>query len=388
MTRKRLWATSSPTYAPRCRASRSCVYDNCSTDRTAEVAAAAGAEVRTEPVRGKGNVIRRALADIDADVYVMIDGDDTYDASATPEMVRVLLSGPYDQVTGVRVTRDKGAYRSGHELGNRMFNGRRLPSSSGYPVNDMLSGYRVFSRRFVKSFPAVSRAFEIETELTVHAINNRVPQAEVPVGFKDRAAGSASKLRTYHDGFRIARMITRLLHHERPLALYSTIAALTALVALGTRHPCHQRSTCRPAWWAASPPPSSRRRSSSSPSSCSSSASSSTACGRCARRRPGSPTWPSLPHRAEWWHPRLARMPRHRRAEARRWEARRPPRHRSRIGRRSGFERQCRRRRPRRRAVARRLPRGRSSLSSVPATMWCSSTMASRACPRWPGCAW
>jgi glycosyltransferase involved in cell wall biosynthesis len=208
------------------------VYDNCSTDRTAEVAAAAGAEVRTEPVRGKGNVIRRALADIDADVYVMVDGDDTYDVSATPEMVRMLLSGPYDQVTGVRVTRDKGAYRSGHEVGNRMFTGV-VSRIFGYPVNDMLSVYRVFSRRFVKSFPAVSRAFEIETELTVHAINNRVPQAEVPVGFKDRAAGSASKLRTYHDGFRIARMITRLLHHERPLALYSTVAALTALVALG-----------------------------------------------------------------------------------------------------------------------------------------------------------
>ena len=207
------------------------VYDNCSTDRTAEVAAAAGAEVRFEGCPGKGNVVRRALADIEADVYVMVDGDDTYDASALPEMVRTLLEGPYDQVTGVRVASAKGAYRSGHELGNRAFN-RVVSSIFGRPVTDMLSGYRVFSRRFVKSFPAISRAFEIETELTVHAINNRVPQAEVPVGFRDRAEGSESKLRTYHDGVRIARMITRLLHHERPLALYSVLAALTALTAV------------------------------------------------------------------------------------------------------------------------------------------------------------
>jgi glycosyltransferase involved in cell wall biosynthesis len=207
------------------------VYDNCSADRTAAVAAEAGAEVRTEQVLGKGNVIRRALADIDADVYLMIDGDDTYDASAAPEMVRVLLSGPYDQVTGVRSPHDRGVYRAGHAFGNRMFT-RVVSRIFGYPVNDILSGYRVFSRRFVKSFPAISRAFEIETELTVHAINNRVPQAEVPVGFRDRASGSESKLRTYHDGFRIARMISRLLHHERPLALYSVIAGLTALFAL------------------------------------------------------------------------------------------------------------------------------------------------------------
>ena len=212
------------------------VYDNDSTDRTAEVAEAAGAEVRCEPLRGKGHVIRRAMADLDADVYLMIDGDDTYDASAAPEMVRMLLEGPYDQVTGVRVASKTGAYRSGHELGNRVFN-RVVSVIFRRPVTDMLSGYRVFSRRFVKSFPAVSRAFEIETELTVHAINTRVPQAEVPVGFKDRAEGSASKLRTYHDGFRIMRMITRLLHHERPLALYSTIATLVALFAVGISIP-------------------------------------------------------------------------------------------------------------------------------------------------------
>ncbi|KGN40868.1 glycosyltransferase family 2 protein [Knoellia aerolata] len=212
------------------------VYDNASTDRTSECARLAGAEVRREPMRGKGNVIRRAMADLDADVYLMIDGDDTYDASAAPEMIRVLLEGPYDQVTGVRVATGDGAYRSGHALGNHVFN-KVVSVIFRRPVNDMLSGYRVFSRRFVKSFPAVSRAFEIETELTVHAINTRVPQAEVEVGFKDRAPGSASKLRTYHDGFRILRMISKLLHHERPLALYSTLATVMALVAVGVSIP-------------------------------------------------------------------------------------------------------------------------------------------------------
>lgn len=215
------------------------VYDNCSTDRTREVAEAEGAEVRLEGRLGKGNVIRRALADIDADVYVMIDGDDTYDTQALPEMLRTLLEGPYDHVTGVRVAAGKAAYRSGHELGNRLFN-RVVSKIFGVPVTDLLSGYRVFSRRFVKSFPAVSRAFEIETELTVHAINNRVPTAEVAVKFVDRPEGSESKLRTYHDGFRIARMITRLMHHERPLALYSTIAVLTMLTAVGIAVPVVQ----------------------------------------------------------------------------------------------------------------------------------------------------
>ena len=207
------------------------VYDNASTDATMAEAVAAGAEVRSEPTLGKGNVIRRALADLDADVYVMIDGDDTYDAAALPTMITTLLQGPYDHVTGVRVAQGLGAYPSGHQLGNRIFN-RTVSVIFRRPVTDMLSGYRVFSRRFVKSFPAISRAFEIETELTVHAINNRVPQVEIPVGFKDRPHGSVSKLRTYHDGLSIVRMITRLLHHERPLALYSTVAALVALTAL------------------------------------------------------------------------------------------------------------------------------------------------------------
>ena len=200
------------------------------------MAAAAGAVVRQETLKGKGNVIRRALADVDADIYLMIDGDDTYDADAAPRMIKTMLEGPYDHVTGVRTPEGDGAYRSGHEMGNRFFN-RVVSVIFGHPVNDMLSGYRVFSRRFVKSFPAVSRAFEIETELTVHAINNRVPQAEVPVGFRDRPEGSESKLRTYHDGFRILRMIARLLHHERPLALYGVLSAALVLVGLGLGAP-------------------------------------------------------------------------------------------------------------------------------------------------------
>lgn len=210
------------------------VYDNASTDDTSGVARDAGAVVRQETLKGKGNVIRRALADVDADIYLMIDGDDTYDADAAPQMIKTLVEGPYDHVTGVRTPQDPSAYRSGHEMGNRFFN-HVVSIIFGHPVNDMLSGYRVFSRRFVKSFPAVSRAFEIETELTVHAINNRVPQAEVQVGFRDRPEGSESKLRTYHDGFRILRMIARLLHHERPLALYGVLSAAVFLIgaALG-----------------------------------------------------------------------------------------------------------------------------------------------------------
>ena len=193
------------------------VYDNNSSDRTAEVAAAAGAIVRTETRKGKGNVVRRAFADIDADVYVMIDGDDTYDASAAPEMIDLLVRENLDHVLGCRVDdKDNSAYRPGHAQGNKMFNSL-VGFLFGDTVTDMLSGYRVFSRRFVKSFPALSREFEIETELTVHSMALRVPQAEYGVGFKDRPAGSESKLRTFHDGFRILGLIGRLVAHERLL---------------------------------------------------------------------------------------------------------------------------------------------------------------------------
>jgi len=206
------------------------VYDNASTDGTDDVARAAGAHVRYETLKGKGNVVRRAMADLDADVYLLIDGDDTYDAAAAPAMIQMLLDGPYDQVTGVRTQQTDSAYRAGHELGNKAFNAV-VSEIFGYPVTDMLSGYRVFSRRFVKSFPAVSKAFEIETELTVHAVNARLPQTEFPVGFKDRAEGTESKLRTYHDGFRILNMILKLVQMERPMVMHSVIAGI--LFAVG-----------------------------------------------------------------------------------------------------------------------------------------------------------
>ncbi|OBB44089.1 glycosyltransferase [Nocardia sp. 852002-51244_SCH5132740] len=208
------------------------VYDNRITDATAERAREAGAIVRTETVKGKGNVVRRAFADIEADVYLMIDGDDTYDAFAAPKMIEALLSGPYDHVLGVR-KEDEGtqAYRTGHEAGNRVLNGV-VGKVFGENVEDMLSGYRVFSRRFVKSFPAVSREFEIETELTVHSLHLRVPQTSVRVGFRDRPEGSESKLRTYHDGFKILGLIFGLARHERPVAFYGLFGTLAWLISI------------------------------------------------------------------------------------------------------------------------------------------------------------
>lgn len=208
------------------------VYDNRSTDATAERARAAGAIVRHEYTKGKGNVVRRAFADIEADIYLMIDGDDTYEASAAPLMIKTLLDGPYDHVLGVR-KQDQGAsaYRSGHETGNKVLNGV-VGKVFGENVDDMLSGFRVFSRRFVKSFPAVSREFEIETELTVHSLHLRVPQTAVPVGFRDRPAGSESKLRTYHDGFKILALIIGLARHERPVAFYGLFGTLSWLVSI------------------------------------------------------------------------------------------------------------------------------------------------------------
>lgn len=208
------------------------VYDNASTDRTAQVAREAGAHVRSERVPGKGNVVRRAFADLDADVYLLVDGDDTYDIADAPRMVELLLSGPHDHVLGVRrQAPGAAAYRPGHERGNAFFN-RLVTFTFGTPVSDMLSGYRVMSRRFVKSFPSLSHEFEIETEMTVHAVNARVPSVEVPVAFRDRAAGSESKLRTYHDGMRILGMFSRLLAHERPLLVTSVLAGLVALASL------------------------------------------------------------------------------------------------------------------------------------------------------------
>lgn len=208
------------------------VYDNRSTDATSDRAREAGAIVRKEEEKGKGNVVRRAFADVDADVYLLIDGDDTYDAAAAPMMIETLLSGPYDHVLGVRkqVHQVGTAYRPGHEAGNRLLN-RVVEMVFGANVRDMLSGYRVFSRRYVKAFPAVSREFEIETELTVHSMHLRVPQTGVEVGFRDRAEGSESKLRTYRDGSKILSLIVGLARHERPVAFYGLIGTLSLLVS-------------------------------------------------------------------------------------------------------------------------------------------------------------
>jgi glycosyltransferase involved in cell wall biosynthesis len=207
------------------------VYDNLSTDDTAAVARQAGAIVREENNKGKGNVVRRAFGDIDADIYLLIDGDDTYDAFAAPGMIETLLEGPYDHVLGVRKQVSETAYRPGHSAGNKAFNSL-VSGVFGSEVTDMLSGYRVFSRRFVKSFPAVSREFEIETELTVHSMSLRVPQVEVDVDFRDRPEGSESKLNTYRDGFKILKLITELTRHERPLLFHGVIGAVVALAAL------------------------------------------------------------------------------------------------------------------------------------------------------------
>jgi len=208
------------------------VYDNNSTDRTAAEARAAGAVVRSEQLKGKGNVVRRAFADIDADVYVMIDGDDTYEASDLPAMIDLLVSGPYDHVLGVRQDDpENSSYRPGHAAGNRMFN-RLTGALFRAKVSDMLSGYRVFSRRFVKSFPAISKRFETETELTVHMMSLRLPSVEHPVGFRDRPAGSESKLSTVGDGLRILRLIVDLVRHERPTLFYGFLSLLFAAFAL------------------------------------------------------------------------------------------------------------------------------------------------------------
>jgi glycosyltransferase involved in cell wall biosynthesis len=207
------------------------VYDNNSTDDTAVIAAAAGAIVRHVGRKGKGNVVRRAFADVEAEVYLLIDGDDTYEAARAAELVRVLLSGPYDHVVGVRKHSNVAAYRPGHTLGNRMLTGA-VGVLFGRDITDMLSGYRAFSRRYVKSFPALSQEFEIETELTVHSLHLRVPVAEIPVGYKERPVGGESKLRTYRDGIRILRWILHLARLERPTLFHGVLAGLFGVVAL------------------------------------------------------------------------------------------------------------------------------------------------------------
>jgi len=210
------------------------VYDNRSSDKTSEVARAAGAVVRKEMRPGKGNVVRRMFQDIEADVYVMVDGDDTYDASLAPKLVERLLEDRLDMVVGKRIETHADAYRGGHRLGNYVLTGL-VKSLFGSQLDDMLSGYRVFSRRFVKSFPSSSREFEIETELTVHAMQMRMACAEVDTPYKERPPGSVSKLRTFRDGWRILVTIMNLLRNERPLMFFAWIAVLmwTLAIVLG-----------------------------------------------------------------------------------------------------------------------------------------------------------
>ena len=207
------------------------VYDNGSVDRTALVARQAGATVRREPLKGKGNVMRRMFADIDADVYVLVDGDGTYDAAIAPVLIERLLEENADMVNGARQEQCEQAYRRGHRFGNRMLTAL-VSYFFGERLTDMLSGYRVLSRRFVKSFPALASGFEIETELTVHALQLRLPIVEVLTPYRDRSPESASKLRTIPDGIRILRLIARLVREERPLEFFSCIAAVLAITSL------------------------------------------------------------------------------------------------------------------------------------------------------------
>src|SRR5437588_10997826 len=194
------------------------VYDNNSSDRTAVVAREAGAEVRSEYRQGKGHVVRRMFADVDADVYVLVDGDATYDAPSAPRMIGVLLSERLDMVVGLRADRSEAAYRRGHRTGNRVLTGF-LSRVFGHAFKDILSGYRVFSRRFVKSFPVLSDGFEIETELSVHALELALPVAEIDTPYYARPEGSFSKLNTWRDGFRILGTILKLEPTQKQLSL-------------------------------------------------------------------------------------------------------------------------------------------------------------------------
>jgi glycosyltransferase involved in cell wall biosynthesis len=207
------------------------VYDNNSSDRTVVLAAKAGAIVRGERMQGKGHVVRRMFADVDADVYVMADGDLTYDPKAAPTMVQHLLRDQLDMVVGSRQHEAKEAYRGGHVLGNRLFTGL-LARLFGRSFSDIFSGYRVFSRRFVKSFPELSEGFEIETEMSVHALELRMPIGELATAYGARPEGSESKLSTFRDGWRILKTILTLYRVERPVLFYGGIGALLLIAAL------------------------------------------------------------------------------------------------------------------------------------------------------------
>ncbi len=212
------------------------VYDNNSSDRTVAVARQAGAEVRSESRQGKGHVVRRMFADVDADIYVLVDGDATYDAPSAPRMIERLVNDHLDMVVGLRIDQAEAAYRRGHRIGNRMLTGF-LSSVFGQAFKDILSGYRVFSRRFVKSFPVLSDGFEIETELSVHALELAMPVAELETPYYARPEGSVSKLNTWRDGFRILGTILKLYRSEKPLRFFVVIGFFLALVSIGLAIP-------------------------------------------------------------------------------------------------------------------------------------------------------
>jgi glycosyltransferase involved in cell wall biosynthesis len=212
------------------------VYDNNSKDDTVAVAKAAGAIVRSERMQGKGHVVRRMFADVEADIYVMADGDETYEAAAAPRLVAMLINENLDMVVGARKSEVEEAYRRGHKLGNKMLTGM-LTQIFGRSFTDILSGYRVFSRRFAKTFPVLSAGFEIETEISVHSLEMRMPVAEVVTAYGARPEGSESKLSTYRDGWRILKTIVRLARFERPLFFFGTISGLFAAIAIGLSVP-------------------------------------------------------------------------------------------------------------------------------------------------------
>ena len=207
------------------------VYDNNSTDNTADIAHRSGAIVRRERYQGKGNVLRRMFADVEADIYLLADGDLTYDMSSAGTLVQTLIANNVDMVVGVRVESGEGAYRPGHRFGNRLFN-RTVALLFGDAFTDILSGYRAMSRRFVKSFPASSSGFETETELSIHALDLKLASIEVPLPYGERPQGSASKLRTYHDGMRIFLTIMMMYRALRPFQFYGIIALCLFAIAL------------------------------------------------------------------------------------------------------------------------------------------------------------
>lgn len=207
------------------------VYDNNSTDETIGCASSAGAIVRQEPLQGKGNVVRRMFADIEADVYVLCDGDVTYDVASAPAMIEALTSKQLDMVVGCRVDTEEASYRRGHRLGNALFTWF-VARLFGNRFTDILSGYRVFSRRYVKSFPSLARGFEIETELTVHALHLGMPVCEISTPYGSRKEGSQSKLSTFRDGYKILWTIAKLFKNERPLYFFGIIALVMAITSL------------------------------------------------------------------------------------------------------------------------------------------------------------